>query len=671
MSNPLLIEIGFEELPAIPLLRELPNITDKFHASFAAFGFESNFKFYYTPRRFAFYCDAVPECGSDEEVEFFGPPLVVAFKDGQKTKAYDSFLAKNGLEESEVSTAIKDGKESLYAKKLKVGNRLADIVSEAIDVFLRSLVFGKTMLWGGRSDGFIRPLRWLVVMHGAKKLDAEVFSVTSGCFSYGHRQFSFDQIVIDSADGYFEQMRSAGVEIDQNSRKSIVLDQIAAIEKENGLSVEVDSDLLAEVVAITEHPKALLGGFDEQFLKVAPEIIITSMRENQRYFPLFKDGQLFNGFVVVSNAFSDDTQKVVRGNERVLKARLSDALFFWQNDLSKRLDPEPLKSIVFAAGLGSVYDKSMREATIAESLGELWGVKNIEDIKTAMHLAKADLLSEVVGEFGELQGVIGRYYAKNDGYSDEISTAIMEHYLPKGEDSALPSSLFSATCAIASKLDTVFALFSANMIPTGSKDPFALRRAAFGIVRIIIEFNLNFDIAQVISKFAHLYKPYDSSKVEQFMLDRVHQLFGEINSSIIASVVVSGERDVLAMAEKIEALDVLSKRDGFRDNFSTFKRVANISKDFDLNSIGAVDGSLFENQYEKALYDKFEACKNQTGSYFDELHRLFDLKAELDQFFDNCMVNAEDLKIRENRKNLIASIYSAFRKIADIKEISL
>jgi glycyl-tRNA synthetase beta chain len=361
---------------------------------------------------------------------------------------------------------------------------------------------------------------------------------------------------------------------------------------------------------------------------------------------------------------------VIKGNERVLKARLSDALFFWENDLAKRLNPEPLKNIVFAHGLGSVYDKSMREAEIAQELGVSWGVKNIEDIKTAMHLAKADLLSDVVGEFGELQGIIGRYYAKNDGYSDEIATAIMEHYLPKGEDSQLPSSIFSATCAIASKFDSMLALFSVNMIPTGSKDPFALRRAGFGIIRIAMEFNLSFDISVIIKKFSHLYKPFDTSKLEEFLLDRIYQLFGEINSSIVSSVIASGDRDIISIAKKVEALDILSKRDGFRDNFSTFKRVANISKDFDIGAIGTVDTTVFENHFERALYEKFENCKNQSGSYFDELHRLFDLKHELDLFFDNCMVNADDLKIRENRKNLIAGIYNSFRKIADIKEIS-
>jgi len=670
MSKPLLIEIGFEELPAIPLLGELPNISTKFHNSLKSKGFLAKFDFFYTPRRFVFFSTDVAENGIDEEVEFFGPPLTVAYKDTVPTKAYESFLVKNSLTADDVKTIQKDGKECLYAKKLKKGDSLEASIGLVLQEFLDSLVFGKTMLWASRSDGFIRPIRWLVTLYGSDILQAEVFGVSSKNETYGHRQYSFDAIRFDDFATYFRVIKDAGVEINQDLRRERVLAEIGEIENKNGIVIEIDHDLLAEVVAITENPKALLGSFDAEFLQVAPEIIITSMRENQRYFPVFKDGKLFNGFVVVSNAVSDDFTRVVKGNERVLRARLSDALFFWKNDLARRLNPDPLKNIVFVNGAGSVYDKCMREADIAVELGNLWGIKNIEDLKTAMHLSKADLVTDAVGEFGELQGVIGKYYAKNDGYSDEIATAIMEHYLPKGEDSELPSSIFSATAAIASKLDSIMALFSLGMIPSGSKDPFALRRAGFGIVRIVIEFNLNFNIAQVVSRFKSFYREFDSLKVESFLVDRVYQLFSEVNPSIITAVIASGERDILAIAEKVEALSILSRRDGFRENFSTFKRVANISKDFDLNSVGSVDESLFENEYENELFIEFKNAIGNQGSYYDELHALFGLKIKLDSFFDNCMVNADDPKIRENRKNLVSTIYVAFRKIADIKEIA-
>lgn len=669
MSKPLLIEIGFEELPAIPLLKELQNISTKFHNAIKSKGFHQQFEFFYTPRRFVFFCDNMPGVGADEEVEFFGPPVAVAFKDSTPTKAYDSFLSKNSLAQEDVKTAQKDGKECLYASKTKTGAMLSDVIESVLNDFLGSLVFGKSMLWGSRSDGFIRPIRWLVVMHGDEVLPAVVYDVASSNSTFGHRQHSFEPLSIANAKSLPSVLSSSGVEMMQDVRKNLVLEQIDFLEKQHLVSVEVDSALLAEVVAITENPTVLLGYYEPEFLQVAPEIIITSMKENQRYFPVFKDGKLYNAFVVVSNAKCDDFTSVVKGNERVLKARLSDALFFWNNDLSKRLTPELLKNIVFVNGLGSVYDKSMREAEIAEGLGKLWGLKNLEDIKSAMHLSKADLVTEAVGEFGELQGVMGRYYAKNDGYSSEIATAIEEHYLPKGEDSSLPSSLFSATCAIASKLDSIMALFSIGMIPTGSKDPLALRRAAYGIVRVVLEFNLNFSIRQVVLQFSSLYKTFDLSTVEEFMLDRVYQLFTLINPSIVKAVIDSGERDILALAEKIEALDVVSKREGFRENFSTFKRVANISKDVIVSESSVVRIELFENEHEKKLYDKFSSI-GDAGSYFDTLNSLFGLKSELDAFFENCMVNAEDLKVRDNRKTLVGLIYASFRKIADIKEIA-
>jgi len=671
MSKPLLLEIGFEELPAVPLLKELQNIEQKFATVLIKHGFNANFDFYYTPRRFAFYFQNIAESGADEEVEFFGPPTAVAYKDGVATKAYESFLSKNDLKADDVSMSVKDGKECLYAKKLKKGAMLEEVLGIMLGEFLSSLTFGKTMLWGSRSDGFIRPIRWLVALHGVAVLKAELFGVPSGDTTFGHRQHSFDGIKIESADSYFDTLQKLGVQVCADARRKIVLDGIADIEQNRGVQVQVDEDLLNEVIAITEHPTALFGSFEEEFLQVAPEIIITSMKENQRYFPVFRDGKLSNGFVVVSNALTDDFYHIIKGNERVLRARLSDALFFWKNDLSKRLNPEPLANIVFAHGLGSVYDKCLREADIAVELGKAWGIKNLEDLKTAMHLSKADLLSEAVGEFGELQGVMGHYYAKNDGYSEEIASAIEEHYLPKGEDSALPSSLFCATAAISAKLDSVMTLFSGGMIPSGSKDPFALRRAAYGIVRVVLEFNLPFDIRTKVGEFAHLYKPFDTTLVEEFMLDRIYQLFAQINPSIVKAVIDSGERDILALAEKIEALDVVSRRDGFRENFSTFKRVANISKDIELDKLGAINVSLFENEYEKALHDKFSHINAQAGSYFDTLTALFELKGVLDTFFDNCMVNADDENVRTNRKNLIGSIYASFKHIADIKEISL
>ena len=673
MTKPLLIEVGVEELPAIPLLKELKNIETKYAAILEKNSLLCEFEFYYTPRRLVFWHREFKSVQDDSSEEFFGAPLSVAYKDGVPTPAALGFAKKCGVEMSQISQATKDGKEVLYYKRELKGQASHLLLPNIIEEWIKSLEFGKSMRWGNLQESFIRPIRWVNVLFGDELVEMELFGVRSSKSTFVHRISNFERTAIDGAKEYFEVLQNGGVTLFPEARREKILSDFALLESKNGVKIEIDADLLDEVVAITENPTAIMGSFDAAFLQLPPEVIITSMKEHQRYFPVFEDGALVNKFVVVSNALTDDFSKVIEGNERVLRPRLSDALFFYNNDLKKGLSTAGLEKVVFMKGLGSVADKIERERKIAHTLFEIYNPQDAtkEELERAISLAKADLMSEMVYEFTELQGLMGSYYATALGENAAVATAIKEQYLPNGEESTLPSTKMSAIVAMSLKLDTLLALFSINQIPTGSRDPFALRRAVNGLVRITKEHELSFDIVAMLKLLAEGYEPFDVAKLEAFFLERIRQYF-KVNPSIIEAVLMTGERELLKIAKKIEALDSLAKSEGFGESFSTFKRVANITKDIDLANITEINPALFEQNAEEALFKRYNEVRTRVyESYEEELDALFGLKGELDAFFNDVMVNAEDEAIRTNRKALVASIYKSISKIAEIKEITI
>ena len=682
MTQPLLIEIGVEELPAVPLLK----IIDEIEKSWAKILEENRllceFEFSYTPRRFVLWHSEFLKKQPDSEEELFGPPVHIAFKDGEPTRAAESFAKKCKVSLDEIGRNQKDGKEVLYYKKKIEGKDSEELLNEMVNAWIVSMRFGKMMRWGSLKEEFIRPIRWVLALFGESVPNIELFGVKSYNTTRLHRQVSFDPITVDSPKAYFELLQNGGVQLFADKRRKKILQGFEEIEKKEGVSVGRDETLLDEIVAITEYPTPLIGRFDEGFLKLPPEVIMTSMKEHQRYFPIFKDGTLHNSFVVVSNAKTDNFSQVIAGNERVLKPRLSDAMFFYKNDLKNGLNPEGLKNIIFMDGLGSMYDKSLRESVIATKLTEVYAYrleietsKSANDLKElayrAAMLAKADLLSEMVYEFTELQGIMGYYYAKALGEDDLVSVAIRDSYLPSGEDSKLPANLFAAILAIAYKFDNLMALFSVGKIPTGSRDPFALRRAAAGIIRIVTHFDIPFNISKMIDTFKSEYADFDVNELEKFFNERFYKAL-KANPSIITAVLASGERDINEIVKKVNALKSIVESDDFKEIFTTFKRVANISKDIDLESDLRVDETLFEKEEERALFESFQAVVQKSyDDYEMKLDALFSLKPELDSFFDNVMVNVEDEKIRANRRAIVGLIYKAFKDLADIKEISI
>ena len=671
MLQPLLIEIGVEELPAVPLLKELKNIEKKWAKILEENALLCEFEFYYTPRRLVLWHREFMSSQKDTTEEFYGAPVAIAFDaEGKPTKACEGFARKCGVSVEELGRNEKGGKEVLYFQKEVKGQESKAILSEMITAFMNSLSFGKSMRWGDLSESFIRPIRWVNVMMNDELIDVELFGVNSAKTTFVHRISSFEAKPVSGIKAYFEILSQGAVELFPDVRRKTILDGFAEIEKESGFEIERDEELLDEVVAITEHPTALLGSFDEAFLRLPPEVIIASMKEHQRYFPVFKEGKLSNHFVVVSNALTQDFSKVVEGNETVLRPRLADGLFFYDNDLKRTLVNDGLEKVTFMNGLGSLVDKISREKKIALKLAKAYGVDETK-VERAVELSKADLMSEMVFEFTELQGLMGKYYAQAQGEDEEVALAIEEQYLPKGEDSELPSTTVSAVVAMATKLDTLIGLFSVNQIPTGSRDPFALRRAVNGMVRIVNAFNFDFDISQIKALFSDEYADFDYALLEEFILERINQLY-KVNPSIIKAVIASGNLDLCVVDAKIKALETVVNSASFSESFSTFKRVANITKDMNLDAELPISTELFEEDAESSLYSAYSEVTSKTYENFEaHLDALFSLKPQLDTFFEKVMVNAEDEKVKTNRKNLVSCVYKSFKDIADIKEISI
>ncbi len=657
MLKPLLIEIGTEELPAIPLLKVLPNIEKNWLDILEKNNLKTNFNFFYTPRRLTLWHREFPVKQPDRQEEIWGAPKKIAEKN---PKAIESFANKCGISPNEVKYKTKGHDEFLYYKKDIKGKEAKVLLPKMIEKWLKSLNFGKAMKWGECQEEFIRPIRWILCILENETVNFESFCITSGNFTFGNRIIK-KPIFIDFAGDYFSKLDKNGVILYPNERKKKILEEIKQIEREKSIKVEIDKNLLEEIVAITEYPTALIGSFDKEFLVLPPEVIITSMKEHQRYFPVYKNKKLTNKFIVVSNAFTDNFSKIISGNEKVLRARLSDALFFYENDLKNKLNIEGLKDIVYMDNLGTLYDKVKREEKIIEYLAKKYN-GDLQKCKTAVNLAKADLLTEMVYEFTELQGVMGYYYALKEGINEEVATAIKEQY----SDSA--SNKTSALLNIARNLDTILGLFSINKKPKGNKDPFGLRRAANYIIKISIENNIPLDIKQTISDLQSNYKNINTNEITEFIFERIYKFY-KVNPTVIRAVVATGESNLIEIDKKIKLLNQIVTSNDLKDLSITFKRVANIVKDFDLTTI-YIDENLFSETEEKELYKQLQKAR-KIADLEKKLDFLISLKPLIDKFFDNVLVNVENKKIRHNRRSLVASLYKEFFNIADIKEITI
>ncbi|QQW82363.1 glycine--tRNA ligase subunit beta [Helicobacter pylori] len=698
-SDELLVEILVEELPAQALLNEYKEMPKKLHALFNKRALEvGNIEIFYTPRRLCLLVKDFPLLTQETKEEFFGPPVKIACNHQDKTQGLNElglgFYQKLGLKDHQhFQTAFKNNKEVLYHAKIHAKEPTKDLIMPIVLEFLEGLNFGKSMRWGNVEKSFIRPIHNICVLFNGENFnDIEVkeYGFKTKQATKVHRQEGFDFIQVDSPKAYFEVLEKNHVILDPKKREAKILQEIKDLETKHRIIVEIDRDLLDEVVAITEYPSALLGEFDKAFLKLPSEIITTSMKENQRYFAAFNQKSqesptLHNGFIVVSNAISKDKQKIIAGNQKVLKARLSDAVFFYENDLKKPLDNAPLESVVFVQGLGTLKDKMEREAIIAQYLTQKYASslnmpleKALELVGRSVRIAKADLLSEVVYEFSELQGIMGYYYALEQNENKLVALSVKEQYLPTSENAPLPSSVFSAIVALSLKLDSLFSLFSVGKIPSGSKDPFALRRLSFGLLKIVahygLEFDLKADLKNLFEKVG-VYQSFDLEVLEKFLLERFNNLI-DCNPSIIRSVLNTNERGIVKIIQKVKALKRFlddSKNAQKKELlFSAFKRLANINKDRNPNESSEFSISLFKESQEHALFEAFNAIKTSAFESLDsKIEAYFGLHAPLEEYFKSVLVMDKDIEIQKNRKNFLWGVYQSFLEIGDIKEIAI
>ncbi len=648
-----LLEIGTEEIPDWMIEPALEDLRTKFQAAFDAFG-GSALAVDATPRRLVLWANDLLEQAPDTQAVVPGPYLSAG------EKAAEGFARKQGTAVAELGT-IKDAKGERYIfHQLTKGQPAMEELSEKLPEIIPAIHFPKTMYWTGKSGvRFIRPIRWIVAVLGDRVVPFEVAGVKSGNTTRGHRILgSKDPLLVKTAN-YEQVLRDNRVIVRAEERKQ-------RIEAELGSDVHHDPDLLKTLVYLTEFPTPIRGSFDASYLELPKEILSTVMRHHQRYFSVLKsDGSLAPEFVAVTNTDGDPDGLIHQGNERVLRARFNDARFFWNVDQGKKLPDrvEDLAKVTFQAKLGSYKDKTRRLVELAGNLAAQAGADQ-DIVRRAALLCKCDLTTAMVKEFTDLQGAIGGLYARAQGESEAVATAIYDHYKPVSMEDSIPRTLEGHILSIADKLDTLQKCFEIGLAPTGSKDPFALRRAAQGIVKILFEARLNLQL-----------QTWGTWSVGDFLKERVQFYLQEILGYPYDEVnaVWAAPRTTLSdLGDRIEALHHIRSSDDFEPLAAGFKRIKNIVKQFDYPSSNPITPELMSAGPEQDLYEAFlrvrEAVK-ASSSYRDKLAIIASLRPEVDSFFDKILVNDQTLAIRQNRLALLHSLLTEFSTIADFSEI--
>lgn len=685
MSKTLLLEIGTEEVPAHVMPGILSQLKENAAKTFDELRIEyKNIKTLGTPRRSALLVEGLAEQQADLSKENRGPAVNIAFDaDGNPTKAAQGFARGQGVQPEELVT--KDG--YVYAMVHEKGGQTVDLLGETLKGLVDGLNFPNNMHWADLDYKFIRPLRWLVSLYGQDVIDFEVANVKSGRTSRGHRFLSEGDFEIANADDYVEACRKASIIVDQNERCEMIRQQIAEVAAANGGQAEVNEDLLEEVLYLVEYPTALCGKFDEKYLALPAEAVITPMRDHQRYFPVLKDGQLLPLFITIRNGGKEHLETVQHGNERVLRARLEDAQFFFDEDRKKTLEQhgEKLKTVVFQDGLGTIYDKALRLEVLAGYIADAIGA-NEQDKKDAVRaakLAKADLVTGMVTEFTELQGVMGREYALLDGETKAVAQAIDEHYMPRFAGDSQPASVAGRIVSLADKIDTIVGTFSRGLIPTGSQDPFALRRQALGIVNMLKEAQYHISLSQLVAKAMELLKIADAGQqaklqndVADFMKLRLKNVLADagIRYDVVDAVFVTVD-DIYGVFLRANAVNEAVKQD-MEKTIQAFVRTGNIARKAE-DVQAAVEDDLLAEQVEKDLCKAYEAAASKVEKeiaaqdYAGAIATLSQLAAPIDAFFDGVMVMDKDEKIKNNRLGLLKLVDNLVCQVADFSKIVL
>lgn len=677
MTKNLLVELGLEEMPAYVVTPSMKQLRDKM----AAFLTDNRLTFdkiemFSTPRRLAVRVSNLSEKQTDLTEDFKGPSKKIALDaEGNFTKAAQGFVRGKGLTVEDITFRDIKGEEYVYVTKQEIGKPVEELIDGVADV-LTSLSFPVNMHWGSNTFEYIRPVHTLTVLLDDESFLMNLFDIESGRTSRGHR-FLGHEVKIQSADSYEEDLREVFVIASPMERENMILDQIKEIEKMHNVHVEIDEDLLDEVLNLIEYPTAFIGRFDDRYLDVPEEVLVTSMKVNQRYFVVRNEnGKLLPYFVSVRNGNAEHLENVVKGNQKVLVARLEDAEFFWREDqrliISDLVDK--LKNVTFHEKIGSLAEHMERTAKIAALLAEKahLSTREAKDVARAASIYKFDLLTGMVGEFDELQGIMGEKYALLTGENTAVARAIREHYLPTASDGELPDTKVGAILAIADKIDTILSFFSVGLIPSGSNDPYALRRATQGVVRILDKFGWHIALDELIEQlYALQFDSLTYSNKEQvidFFRARIEKMMdNDIPKDIVTAVLNSSTFVVRDLVEVAALLAEKAQENSFKPAVESLARVFNLAEKAE--AVSVVDESLFENEEEKELHTAIEHL-TLSDDLAGNIEQLFALSPVIDAFFDNTMVMAEDEVIRANRLALLASLTTKAKKVAQFNQIN-
>lgn len=687
MNPTLLIEIGAEELPP----KALPRLSQAFCSSIAQGLIEAGLEIgevqpYATPRRLAVSIADVAPKASDQAIEKLGPALDKAFgEDGQPTPAALGFARSCGVTVDELQQRETDKGKRLAYEGIEAGQSLAQLLPAVMETTLKTLPIPKRMRWGAGQALFVRPVHWVVALHGSEVLGLKLFDCDADRITYGHRFHCGQPIPLEHADDYADRLLDPGhVVADFDVRRARVLEQVreAALQKQG--QALIDDALLDEVTALVEWPVAITGNFDSGFLTLPREALIATLQGHQRYFPVVDtNDKLLPCFITVANLQSKDPAQVVTGNERVVRPRLSDALFFWNTDLERGLDSyaKELGGVSFERSLGSLSDKSQRVAQLAKLLAETLNV-DTRNVSQAAELAKADLLSEMVGEFPELQGTMGRYYALAADIDPGVAQALEDQYAPRQSGAAIPAGDVGRVLALADKLDTLAGIFAIGKRPSGDKDPYALRRAALGVLRIIIEAELVIDLDSV-TELAINNQPIKEDKQEiksalkQFLLERLRAYLIDqgISYSVFDAVASLGFTQPLDFIQRTNAVRGFLNEPEASNLCAAHKRIRNILKNSEIAE--NINPELLSEDAEKQLYATLVAKRDEVKGHVEQqdysasLHSLAELQHPVDEFFDQVMVMSDDPIIKTNRLALLHALDSVCRQVADISKLSV
>lgn len=673
-----LVELGTEELPP----KALASLGDAFLAGIEkglqAAGLNYTGKqVYAAPRRLAVLIRQLDVQQPDRSINIDGPPMQAAFKDGEPTQAALGFAKKCGVELSEIDQS---GAKLRFSQHIP-GKATASLLPTIVEDSLNDLPIPKRMRWAASREEFVRPTQWLVMLLGDQVVDCTILSQKAGRESRGHRFHHPENVVITTPANYVEDLRKAYVLADFAERRELISKRTAELAMQQEGSAIVPPALLDEVTALVEWPVPLVCSFEERFLEVPQEALITTMQDNQKYFCLLdSEGKLLPRFITVANVESRDPKQIVLGNEKVVRPRLTDAEFFFKQDKKQPLETfnERLKNVVFQAQLGTVYDKAERVSRLAAFIAPLIG-GNAQRAGRAGLLSKCDLATEMVGEFPEMQGVAGYYYALNDGEPEDVALALNEQYMPRGAGAELPQTLTGAAVAIADKLDTLVGIFGIGMLPTGSKDPYALRRAALGVLRILIEKQLDLDLSAAVEfavkQFAAKVKAAGlAEQVLEFIFDRLRARYEDegIDVATYLSVRALKPASALDFDQRVQAVQAFRKLPEAEALAAVNKRVSNLLSKAEGAIAEQVEPKYFDNANEFSLYSAIQQADQAVQpmaaarQYSESLARLAALRDPVDAFFEAVMVNAEDAKVRANRYALLSRLRGLFLGVADI-----